>query len=137
MTERRVDAFFYGLFMDPDVLRGQGVLPARPRNGHVDGFSLRIGERATLVPSADGRAYGVVYALTHAELARLYGAPGLEAYRPEALTVGLHDGQPTAALCYNLADAPSDGTGNADYAARLRDVLQRLGFPPGYVESVG
>ena len=47
----------------------------------VDGF----GQRATLLPSAGARAYGMLYAVTHAELDRLYTAPGLEHYRPEAL----------------------------------------------------
>jgi hypothetical protein len=51
MTERRIDGFFYGLFMDVDVLRNSGVAPADPRHAHVDHFALRIGERATLVPS--------------------------------------------------------------------------------------
>ncbi len=30
MTERRIDGFFYGLFMDVDVLRNSGVAPAGP-----------------------------------------------------------------------------------------------------------
>jgi hypothetical protein len=36
MTERRIDGFFYGLFMDADVLRNRGVAPADPRHAHVD-----------------------------------------------------------------------------------------------------
>jgi hypothetical protein len=30
MTERRIDGFLYGLFMDVDVLRNSGVAPADP-----------------------------------------------------------------------------------------------------------
>ena len=85
MTERRIDGFFYGLFMDVDVLRNSGVAPADPRHAHVDHFALRIGERATLVPSSGARSYGMLIALTHSEFDRLYGAPGLDQYRPEAL----------------------------------------------------
>src|SRR6267142_2328202 len=85
MSDRRIDAFFYGLFMDGEILRGAGVAPIHPRRAYVEGFALRIGQRATLVPSAGARAYGMLFALTHSELDRLYAAPGLEQYRPEAV----------------------------------------------------
>jgi hypothetical protein len=58
MTDRRVDGFFYGLYMDLEILREAGVAPASPRRAYVDGFALRIGQRATLLPSAGARAYG-------------------------------------------------------------------------------
>jgi len=85
MSERRVEAFFYGLYMDIDVLREAGVAPLAPRKAYVDGFALRIGQRATLLPSAGARAYGMLYTVTHTDLERLYTAPGLEQYRPEAV----------------------------------------------------
>lgn len=136
MSERRVDAFFYGLFMDAGVLGESNVEPFNPRRAHVADFALRIGERATLVPSAGARAYGVLYALTHAELDRLYAAPGLEQYRPEAVLARTDEGASVPALCYNLREAPRADGHNPEYAARLRSVLGRLGFPPEYVASV-
>src|SRR5262245_37996255 len=86
MSERRIDTFFYGLFMDIAILRASGVAePANPRRGFVKDFELCIGQRATLVPIAGSRAYGLLFALTHTELDLLYAAPGLEAYRAEAV----------------------------------------------------
>jgi hypothetical protein len=85
MSDRRIDCFFYGLFMDVDVLRRSNVVPGNPRRAYVEGFALRIGRRATLVPSPGARVYGMVIELTHAELERLYTAPDLEEYRPEAV----------------------------------------------------
>ena len=82
MTDRRIDGFFYGLFMDREVLRKQGVEAANPRRAYVEGYALRIGRRATLLPAPGARAYGMLFALTHDELESLYSAPGLEAYRP-------------------------------------------------------
>jgi hypothetical protein len=68
MSERRIDVFFYGLFMDTEILRAGGVAePANPRRAFVDDFELRIGQRATLVPVADSRVYGMLFALTHSE----------------------------------------------------------------------
>ncbi len=85
MSDRRIDGFFYGLFMDIDILREADVTPVNPRRAYVDDFALRIGQRATLLPAAGGRAYGMLFALTHSELERLYTAPGLDQYRPEAI----------------------------------------------------
>jgi hypothetical protein len=137
VTDRRVDAFFYGLFMDAGILREAGVAPVAPRRACVDGFALRIGRRATLVPSPGSRVYGMLFALTHAELERLYAAPGLEAYRPEAvLARPLEAGPPAPALCYNLREAPRPDERDPEYAARLGRVLGALGFPAPYVASI-
>ena len=137
MAERRIEGFFYGLFMDPEVLRDSDVVSKDPRRALVEGFALEIGRRATLLPSDGARAYGMVYAMTHDELARLYGAPGLEDYRPEAVTARLLGGGSLPALCYNLKEAPSPDEANPAYAARLREALLRLGFPESYAMSVG
>jgi hypothetical protein len=136
MTERRIDAFFYGLFMDADVLRASNVSPTNQRRAWVDGFALRIGQRATLLPSSGKRAYGMLVALTHAELDQLYSAPGLDQYRPEALLAQPFEGVAVAALCYNLREEPRPDERNAEYAARLQSVLRTLEFPPDYVASV-
>ena len=137
MSTRQVDAFFYGLFMDVDVLRQSGVKPANPRRAYVAEFALRIGQRATLVPSRGARAYGMLFALTHAELERLYNASGLEHYRPEAVLAQPIEGTAVPALCYNLLQAPESHERNPDYAIRLKSVLTKLGFPGDYVASVG
>ena len=136
MSARRIDGFFYGLFMDARVLREAGTQPSNLRPAHVDDLALRIGQRATLVPSPGARAYGMLIALTHAELERLYGAPGLEEYRPEAVVAHPAEGKATPALCYNLPRTPEPHERNPEYAARLRRTLEELGFPAEYVESV-
>src|SRR2546430_16810355 len=115
MTDRRIDAFFYGLFMDVDVLRESKVAPSNPRRAYVADFALRIGQRATLLPAAGARAYGMLIALTHRELERLYTAPGLEQYRPEAERAPHARGHP--------APAPVDHQRQASAAdARLIDI---------------
>jgi hypothetical protein len=136
MSDRRIDAFFYGLFMDLDILREGGVAPVNPRRAYVDNFELRIGQRATLLPSGGARAYGMLFALTHSELEQLYAAPGLEQYRPEAVLAQPLEGMPVPALCYNLREAPRPHERNPEYAARLQRALKKLGFPQDYVASV-
>jgi len=136
MSDRRIDAFFYGLFMDIDMLRESQVEPVNPRRAYVADFALRIGQRATLLPSFGARAYGMLIALTHPELERLYSAPGLEHYRPEAILAQPLEGKAAPALCYNLREAPEPHERNPEYAARLQRVLSKLDFPPEYVASV-
>ena len=137
MSERRIDVFFYGLFMDTEILRAGGVAePANPRRAFVDNFELRIGQRATLVPVAGSRAYGMLFALTHTELELLYAAPSLEQYRAEAVLAQPFDGMSTPALCYNLRHPPPVDEWNAEYASRLQEILARLNFPEEYVASV-
>ena len=47
----RVTIFYYGMFMDPDVLNAKGVRPFDIRQAYVERFALRLGKRATLVPN--------------------------------------------------------------------------------------
>lgn len=80
MSDRVIDVFFYGLFMDVSILTESHVSPINPRRAYVEGFGIRIGSRATLVPDARGRCFGMLIGMTHAELDRLYSAAGLEEY---------------------------------------------------------
>ena len=136
MSNRRVDVFFYGVLVDINALSAAGVAPSNPRRACVDGYALCIGQRATLVRSAGARAYGMLFALTHNELDRLYAAPGLERYRPKAVLAQPLEGTPTPALCYVLPEAPHPDERNPEYAARLQRALSKLGFPGEYIASL-
>jgi hypothetical protein len=136
MTDRPIEVFFYGLFMDDNLLRSRGIVPLNPRPATVEGFGLRIGKRATLVPATHERSYGMVMGLTHQELKGLYSGPGLEHYRPEAVTCTTLTGELVSALCYNLPNAPAPDEVNEEYAGQLRAVLAKLGFPAEHVERV-
>lgn len=133
---RKIDVFFYGLFMDEGLLRSRGVTPTNLRLASVSGFQLRIGQRAALVPSPVDRVFGLLVSLSHAELEQLYSEPSVQAYRPEAVLANLSNGEVLAALCFNLPEPPSADERNADYAARLRALAERLNFPAEYVASI-
>ena len=133
---RKIVVFFYGLFMDEELLRSKGITPANLRPASVTGFELRIGNRATLVPSDSGRVFGVLASLSHAELERLYSESSVSAYRPEAVLVHLSTGEVLAALCFNLPEPPSIEERNIEYASRLRSLAERLNFPEEYVVSI-
>jgi len=136
MKTRTLNGFFYGLFMDVDLLNEMDIRALNPRRAFVDGYALHLGVRATLVPAEGHKAYGMVIAMTHAELDMLYGASGLQHYRPEAVLAQLLNGNNLPALCYNLPGPPSPDEANEEYAGQLRTVLAKLKFPPEYIESV-
>ena len=136
MIDRHIEVFFYGLFMDDKLLLTKGIVPMNPRAASLEGFGLRIGKRATLVPAKHERSYGMVMGLTHDELQTLYSGPGLEHYHPEAVLCTTLSGEPVCALCYNLPKAPAPQEVNEEYADQLRAVLVKLGFPAEYVERV-
>ena len=136
MSSRRADVFFYGLFMDLDLLRAKGLRPEHAEAGMVEGMGLRIGQRAALVPAEGARVHGLVVSLTLAELGKLYSDATVQAYRPEAVLVKLSSGDVIPALCYNLPQPPSASERNPGYAAKLRAVAQQVGLPSEYVASI-
>src|SRR5215470_13438172 len=104
---RRLDVFFYGLFMDDSLLREKGVDPRNRRVAFVDNFRLIIGLRATLCPSENSTAHGVLFSLTYDELDALYSEASVSIYRPEAVLARTADGSTIPALCFNLPVPPA------------------------------
>ena len=136
MTFRRINVFFYGLFMDADILRQKAVQPIHPRRVCVPGFALRIGQRATLLPDPDARVYGILMELSHDEIERIYAEPSVRMYRPEAVIAELETGARVPALCFNLPVPPAPDEANEEYAEKLRDLARRLGLPADYVDRI-
>lgn len=139
--QERLVVFFYGLFMDSDILLSSGVQPLNPYLAWVDDFALRIGDRATLVKLDDSRAYGILYSLTSDDLNRLYGQPGLEDYRAETVSARIlsqnDDGSKLDAVCYNLPQGAEPKGKNIEYAEKLQRVLIKYQFPRAYIDSIG
>ena len=127
--------FFYGLFMDVDLLAGKGIAPAGVKIGFVEDYVLRIGARATLLSRPGSRAYGVMMELMPDEAAELYAEESVADYVPEPVTVTLSDGTEVKAICYNLPADKVSGT-NRDYARVLLAVATGLGFPETYLDQI-
>ncbi|MFD5428467.1 gamma-glutamylcyclotransferase family protein [Streptomyces sp. NPDC127084] len=133
--DRTISVFFYGLYMDPDVLKGRDVEPRAGQPATAEGYALRIGHKATLLRSPGAVACGMVYSLTHAELDRLYWGAGLSEYRAEPMTVRTSDGEVVSALCCNLLQPPAEHEENPDYARSLREAMLRAGLPGPFPET--
>lgn len=127
--------FFYGLFMDERLLAAKGIEPCEISSGFVDGYRLRIGERATLIRRANSRAYGVMMDIAPGEAAVLYAEDSVADYLPEPVIVELMDGRNVEATCYNLPIDKVTGA-NKEYAKSLLEVANRLDFPDSYLDQI-
>jgi len=135
MDSNAIRVFFYGLFMDEKLLASKGVRPTESSIGCVDGFSLHIGQRATLLPEANGRAYGVLMKISSRDAAALYSEPSVADYVAEPVVVNLPGNIQVSAVCYTLPAARMTGT-NPEYAAALLTLATRLGFPDSYLGRI-
>lgn len=135
MTPDDIDVFFYGLFMDESLLGSMGISPSSATAGHINGYGIRIGRRATLVPDGGSRAYGVLMTLLAREVEALYSQESVADYVPESVSVVLADGTGRSAVCYNLPIEKLEGT-NPEYANALLAVARKLDLPGDYLEQI-
>jgi cation transport regulator ChaC len=134
----RVWTFFYGSFINLDVLKQVDLSPDRVEVARLSGFDIVIRPLANLLRSEPHCVYGIAATATHAELDRLYAYAREDlggVYLPEAVVAESSDGSMRAALCYiapELADEPPAD----DYIGRIVTAAQKHGFPQWYIERL-
>jgi hypothetical protein len=131
----KVWVFFYGSYMNFDVLREVDLVPAEWAVARLDGFDIRIEPRANLVRSNQHRVFGIVATATHAELSRLYAhAQNLlgELYLPEAVLVQTVAGEWRPVLCY-ICPAMVPRPPDIAYVERVLKPARQFSFPPWYL----
>ncbi|HKP95196.1 MAG TPA: gamma-glutamylcyclotransferase family protein [Fibrobacteria bacterium] len=122
------DVFFYGLYMDPTLIQSKGAIPRKQRMAKVENHALRVGKMATLLRQKGATTPGVIYALTHQEIDRLYRDAGLLQYAPEALIAELPSGERIPVLCCTLRTPPEPDETNEAYALKLDSLKTSLGL---------
>lgn len=130
-----MEVFFYGLFMDEAILLKNGITPSNPRIGYLEHYALKIGNRASLLPSENKRSYGVLMAVDSDAIQGLYAEPSVADYIPEEVTIITESGDPVSAYCYNLPLELLTGT-NPQYASALYELAKNKGFPNDYLEKI-
>ncbi len=127
--------FFYGLFMDPGLLKNMGYKPKNMQQVFITDYQLVIGEKASLLPKSGAKAYGTIMELQTDELARLYAGEGVQEYIPQMVQVSTMTGEMHNALCYILPKDKVSGS-NSDYAKNLALVAINLSLPGGYIDEI-
>jgi hypothetical protein len=127
--------FFYGSFINLDVLAQGGFKPQHVETAKLCGFDLHFQPLANLVRSDQRCVYGILCAATHDELAGLYGQAWVETYLPEAVLVEMKDGRLAPALCYLAPPLPAAAP-KGDYLDRIIGAARQHGFPQWYVQRL-
>jgi hypothetical protein len=138
MTAPEVWTFFYGSYINLEVLKEVGLVPAQWEVARLSGYDIRIEPRANLIRADQHCVYGIVATATHAELDRLYAhAKDVlgETYLAEAVLVETLDGKWRPALCY-LAPAMKPRPAANDYIDRIAGPARQYGFPDWYVRRI-
>jgi hypothetical protein len=138
MAEPTLWTFFYGSFINLDVLKQLGLIPEQFEVARLPGFDIRIQPLANLVRSDRHCVYGIVATATHHELSRLYiyaqdKLGGI--YLPEPVLVETLDGKWRAALCYIAPQLEAKPAAH-DYIDRIVGPARELGFPEWYVDRL-
>ena len=135
----KVWVFFYGSYMNFDVLKEVDVVPGEWEVARAPGFDIRIAPRANLVRSDQHTVWGINATATHVELSRLYAdhAKALlgETYLPEAILTYSADGKPRAAMTY-LCPAMESRPADLAYVERVAGPARQHRFPDWYIERI-
>ena len=139
MSEHHVHVFFYGSYMNFDVLAESSIDERPYKIAHLSGYRLRIGPFANLVSDNSADTYGILTEMTHRELSRLYidhvqGKLGA-IYLPKAVMVQTDDKEPTPALCY-ISHCLETRQPKADYIEHILVAARKYGFPPEYINYI-
>ena len=138
MADPRVWTFFYGSFINLEVLHAVGCRPGEHEIARLPGYALTIQPLANLVRSNRDDAWGIIASTTHDELDRLYGHAEKVLggrYLPEAVLVETADRRWLPALCY-LAPALNPAPASADYVERIAAPARQLGLPDWYCAHI-
>jgi hypothetical protein len=96
---------------------------------------LVIGERATLTPHPELRAYGTIMDLSSGELDKLYESAGVEGYESKTVQINPMAGVPVEAVTYILPIEMVSGK-NSEYATKLAEIAKKLNFPDHYIKEI-
>lgn len=135
MGERKVWVFFYGSFINLDVLARGGLIPDKVEMACLWGYDIRIQPLANLIRSPRHCVYGLACHASPLDLMSLYGQSWVGTYWPEAVLVEIDGGGLLAALCYISPPRPVEAASD-DYIDRIVEPAREYGFPQWYIERI-
>lgn len=138
MAEPEIWTFFYGSYMNRDVLHQVSYAPKKWEVARLAGFDIFIRPRANLARSNQCLVYGMLATGTHAELGRLYAhAKDVlgETYLPEAVLTETLEGKWRPALCY-ICPSMDPSPATTDYIDRIVTPARKYNFPDWYIQRL-
>ena len=138
MSEHKVWTFFYGSYMNLDILKKIGIEPGEHEVVKLAGYDIVIHPLANLIEEPGRAVYGIVASVTHTELKRLYRHAAEELggkYLPEPVVVEALDKRWRPAFCY-IAREMAPAQAKAEYADIIIDAARHYEFPDWYIEHL-
>ncbi len=134
-----VPVFFYGLFMDVNLLRDLGAEPRDVQVAELPGFDIEVPDYVYVVRRPGASVVGILATLSSAEVEALYDKPKYRDYRRRRLMVKDAAGHQVAAECYILDKPvkPEPSGTRPDYAPKLHALAGELRLPEWYVDRLG
>jgi len=138
MTELKVWTFFYGSYMNLEVLKEVGLKPEQYEVAKLSGFDIEILPLANLVRSNKHCVYGIIASTTHEQLKLLYAhAQNVlgGTYLPEAVLVETLDGKLKPVMCYISSTIKPASAAN-DYIDKIVKAASEFKFPRWYINRL-
>ena len=138
MKHPQIWVFFFGSYINLNVLNEVELVPEKYEVAKLNGFDIQIEPLANLVRSDRHCVYGIVATATHSELKKLYAHAehilgGV--YLPKAVITETLDGKWRPALCY-IAPSMEPKPADNDYIDRIVGPAREYGFPKWYIERL-
>jgi len=130
-----VKIFFYGSFMDLEVLRTLGVVPRTFETAELKNWNITFSPMATLDPSEGDSVYGIIAELSRAEVRTLYSRDDLKHYKPVDITAATKRNKHAPAQCY-ISKPRTGQKPSVEYLQRVIHAAENLGFPPAYLTQL-
>jgi hypothetical protein len=121
--------------MDVKILSKKGINPSNLRRGCLYDYALKIGNRASLIPSKNEKTYGILMTMDSAEIKNLYAETSVADYFPEDVNIIINTKESIKAICYILPSESLSGT-NVSYAVSLYKLAKQENFPHEYLEKI-
>lgn len=136
--KQEILTFFYGSYINLNVLKEVNYIPRKIEVATLNGFDLTIEPLANIKESAKGIVYGILATGTHEDLERLYSHAenilgGI--YLPRAVLVKKISGEYVPALTY-ISSTMVRKKAEEDYVERIAKPAEKLDFPKWYIEKI-
>ncbi len=132
MATDSVRIFFYGSFMDLELLRTLGVVPRAFGTAELKHWNIAFCPLATLVRIEGGSVYGIVAEMSRTEVETLYSREDLRHYKPVDIIAETESNKHVPAQCYisqrGMGQKPS-----VEYLQRVIHAAENLSLPTTYL----
>ena len=134
MTNEQVDVFFYGSFMDPNVLLKYDLHPCGIKTASLTDYSIGFTPMATIFSSPRSVVWGVICGLPSSQLEQAYRVQPLSEYDYYAkkISISTVDGERHAAIVY-LTDKPIGFIPERPYVENIIRIATEHKFPEEYL----